>query len=105
MAGGGLVTLYIPSVAPILTCLAQWFLSCPCFGLSLRILASTLVVVTSRAQRTYLKTPDTRSSVPIYAIGLSLYESLPGTTAEQIGSELIRTQWLYVVRNPPPHAR
>ncbi|KAI9464630.1 hypothetical protein BJY52DRAFT_1250433 [Lactarius psammicola] len=34
-------------------------------------------------------------NVPIYAICLSLYEPLPGITAEKIGSEVIRTQWLY----------
>jgi hypoxanthine phosphoribosyltransferase len=28
------------------------------------------------------------------AIGLSLYESLPSTTAEQVGTEVVRTQWL-----------
>lgn len=36
-------------------------------------------------------------NIPIHAIGLSLYESLPGTTAEQIGNEVIRTQWLSVL--------
>jgi len=30
----------------------------------------------------------------MFAIGLSLYESLPGTTADQLGKEVIRTQWL-----------
>jgi len=33
-------------------------------------------------------------NIPIHAIGLSLYESLPGTTAEQLGNEVVRTQWL-----------
>ncbi|KAI9511612.1 PRTase-like protein [Russula earlei] len=32
---------------------------------------------------------------PIFAIGLSLYESLPGIKAEQIGSQIVRTQWLH----------
>lgn len=32
--------------------------------------------------------------MPIEAIGLSLYESLPSTTAEQVGTEVVRTQWL-----------
>lgn len=45
-------------------------------------------------QRTFLKDPSTKKNIPIYAIGLSLYESLPGTTAEQIGNEVVRTQWL-----------
>ncbi|KAF8479790.1 PRTase-like protein [Russula ochroleuca] len=48
----------------------------------------------ARVLRTYLKNPDTRGSVPIFAIGLSLYESIPGSTAEQIGRQVIRTQWL-----------
>jgi hypothetical protein len=38
-----------------------------------------------------------RRNIPIHAIGLSLYEALPGTTAEQIGNEVIRTQWLCVL--------
>jgi hypothetical protein len=42
-----------------------------------------------------LKDPSTKRNISIQAIGLSLYESLPGTTAEQLGSEVIRTQWLY----------
>jgi hypoxanthine phosphoribosyltransferase len=33
-------------------------------------------------------------NIPIQAIGLSLYESLPGTTAEQLGQQVVRTQWL-----------
>ncbi|KIJ55242.1 hypothetical protein M422DRAFT_774320 [Sphaerobolus stellatus SS14] len=48
----------------------------------------------ARVMRTYLKDPATKRNIPIYAIGLSLYESLPGTTEEQIGSEVIRTQWI-----------
>ncbi|KAI0060996.1 PRTase-like protein [Artomyces pyxidatus] len=48
----------------------------------------------ARVMRTFLKHPDTKKNIPIYAIGLSLYETLPGTTAEQIGNEVIRTQWL-----------
>lgn len=47
-------------------------------------------------QRTFLKDPSTNKNIPIQAIGLSLYEALPGTTAEQIGTEVIRTQWLSV---------
>ncbi|KAH9967270.1 PRTase-like protein [Russula dissimulans] len=45
--------------------------------------------------RTFLKHPKTRGSVPIFAIGLSLYESVAGIEAEQIGNQVIRTQWLY----------
>ncbi|KAI0091694.1 hypothetical protein BDY19DRAFT_931809 [Irpex rosettiformis] len=48
----------------------------------------------ARVLRTFLKNPNTGKNIPIVAIGLSLYESLPGTTAEQIGAEVIRTQWL-----------
>ncbi|EIW79264.1 PRTase-like protein [Coniophora puteana RWD-64-598 SS2] len=48
----------------------------------------------ARVLRTFLKDPSTKRNIPIQAIGLSLYESLPGTTAEQIGNEVIRTQWL-----------
>ncbi|KAI0821569.1 hypothetical protein BC629DRAFT_1579076 [Irpex lacteus] len=48
----------------------------------------------ARVLRTFLKNPNTGRNIPIVAIGLSLYESLPGTTAEQIGTEVIRTQWL-----------
>ncbi|EPT00705.1 hypothetical protein FOMPIDRAFT_1023647 [Fomitopsis schrenkii] len=48
----------------------------------------------ARVLRTFLKDASTKRNIPIHAIGLSLYESLPGTTAEQIGNEVIRTQWL-----------
>ncbi|KAL5492247.1 hypothetical protein ACEPAI_3694 [Sanghuangporus weigelae] len=48
----------------------------------------------ARVLRTFLKDPATKKNIPIFAIGLSLYESLPGTTTEQIGNEVIRTQWL-----------
>ncbi|KIJ20855.1 hypothetical protein PAXINDRAFT_165692 [Paxillus involutus ATCC 200175] len=48
----------------------------------------------ARVLRTFLKDPSTERNIPIQAIGLSLYEALPGTTAEQLGSEVIRTQWL-----------
>ncbi|TCD69617.1 hypoxanthine-guanine phosphoribosyltransferase [Steccherinum ochraceum] len=48
----------------------------------------------ARVMRTFLKDSVTKRNIPIYAIGLSLYEELPGTTAEQIGSQVIRTQWL-----------
>ncbi|RPD64408.1 PRTase-like protein [Lentinus tigrinus ALCF2SS1-7] len=48
----------------------------------------------ARVMRTFLKSPDRKGNIPIHAIGLSLYESLPGMTAEQIGAEVVRTQWL-----------
>ncbi|KAJ8495254.1 hypothetical protein ONZ51_g1796 [Trametes cubensis] len=52
-----------------------------------------LIAIESTA-RTFLKNPERKGNIPIHAIGLSLYESLPGMTAEQIGAEVIRTQWL-----------
>jgi len=48
----------------------------------------------ARVMRTFLKDPSTKKNIPIQAIGLSLYESLPGTTEEQLGQEVLRTQWL-----------
>jgi hypothetical protein len=72
--------------------------------LSLAVSLQPPVVLTSRPQRTFLKNPNTQGSVPIYAIGLSLYESVPGMAAEQIGRQVIRTQWLYVARVDPSHA-
>ncbi|OAX40012.1 PRTase-like protein [Rhizopogon vinicolor AM-OR11-026] len=48
----------------------------------------------ARVLRTFLKDPSTAKTIPIKAIGLSLYEPLPGTTAEQCGTEVVRTQWL-----------
>lgn len=48
----------------------------------------------ARVLRTFLKNPATKTNIPIYAIGLSLYETLPDTTAEQVGEEVVRTQWL-----------
>jgi len=50
--------------------------------------------IPARILRTFLKHPKTRGSVPIFAIGLSLYESVAGIEAEQIGNQVIRTQWL-----------
>ncbi|KAI0048096.1 PRTase-like protein [Auriscalpium vulgare] len=48
----------------------------------------------ARVMRTFLKHPDTRKNIPIYAIGLSLYETLPGRSAEEAKDEVVRTQWL-----------
>ncbi|TIB72569.1 hypothetical protein E3Q23_03348 [Wallemia mellicola] len=47
----------------------------------------------ARVLRTFLKTKGSKN-IPIQAIGLSLYEELPDTTVEQVGTEVIRTQWL-----------
>ena len=54
----------------------------------------TPVIDLGDLQRTFLKHDATKKNIPIVAIGLSLYESLPDTTVEQIGEEVIRTQWL-----------
>lgn len=48
----------------------------------------------ARVMRTFLKDESTKKNIPIHAIGLSLYEELPGTTAEMIGNQVVRTQWL-----------
>ncbi|KAI5989271.1 PRTase-like protein [Pisolithus albus] len=48
----------------------------------------------ARVLRTFLKDPLTKKNIPIRAIGLSLYEPLVDTSAEKIGTEIIRTQWL-----------
>jgi len=45
-------------------------------------------------QRTLLREETGKKTLQIQAIGLSLYEPLEGTTAEQIGNEVVRTQWL-----------
>ncbi|WFD29142.1 hypothetical protein MSPP1_000147 [Malassezia sp. CBS 17886] len=60
----------------------------------------------ARVLRTFLKVADAanpgkRRNVPIQAIGLSLYEEVAGTTAEQIGMEVIRTQWLDCGKGEP----
>ncbi|KAF8638948.1 hypothetical protein AX16_010422 [Volvariella volvacea WC 439] len=48
----------------------------------------------ARVMRTFLREVTDKKALQIQAIGLSLYEPVPGTTAEQIGNEVIRTQWL-----------
>ncbi|KAG8679140.1 hypoxanthine-guanine phosphoribosyltransferase, partial [Ceratobasidium sp. 395] len=48
----------------------------------------------ARVLRTFLKHPQSKKNISIQAIGLSLYEELPTTTAEQMANEVIRTQWL-----------
>ncbi|TFK71612.1 PRTase-like protein [Pluteus cervinus] len=48
----------------------------------------------ARVMRTFLRGSTGKKTLQIQAIGLSLYEPLLGTTAEQIGNEVIRTQWL-----------
>ncbi|KAG5637749.1 hypothetical protein H0H81_003387 [Sphagnurus paluster] len=48
----------------------------------------------ARVMRTFLREKTENKSLQIQAIGLSLYEPLPGSTQEQIGKEVVRTQWL-----------
>ncbi|KAG8958952.1 hypoxanthine-guanine phosphoribosyltransferase [Tulasnella sp. 419] len=48
----------------------------------------------ARVLRSFLKHPTTGKNISIQAIGLSLYEELPGVTEEQLGKEVVRTQWL-----------
>ncbi|KAH9995373.1 phosphoribosyltransferase-like protein [Russula compacta] len=48
----------------------------------------------ARVLRTFLRNPDTLAKVPILAVGLSLYESVPGLSADQIGTQVIKTQWI-----------
>ncbi|KAJ9117820.1 hypothetical protein QFC20_000100 [Naganishia adeliensis] len=50
--------------------------------------------IPARIIRSFLKVGDSKRNIPIQAIGLSLYEALPDTTEEVIGTEVIRTQWL-----------
>ncbi|KAF9447709.1 PRTase-like protein [Macrolepiota fuliginosa MF-IS2] len=48
----------------------------------------------ARVMRTFLRESSENKAIQIQAIGLSLYEPVQGTSAEQIGHEVIRTQWL-----------
>ncbi|KAJ3563794.1 hypothetical protein NP233_g8712 [Leucocoprinus birnbaumii] len=48
----------------------------------------------ARVMRTFLRESTVNKTLQIQAIGLSLYEPVQGTTAEQIGKEVVRTQWL-----------
>ncbi|KAF9525977.1 hypothetical protein CPB83DRAFT_509531 [Crepidotus variabilis] len=48
----------------------------------------------ARVMRTFFRETTNNKTLQIQAIGLSLYEPVEGTTAEQIGNEVIRTQWL-----------
>lgn len=47
--------------------------------------------IPSRILRTFLKNPGEKN-IPIQAIGLSLYEDMG--TQDQIGTQVVRTQWL-----------
>ncbi|KAF9556661.1 PRTase-like protein [Agrocybe pediades] len=48
----------------------------------------------ARVMRTFLREETGNKTLQIQAIGLSLYEPVEGSTAEQLGNEVIRTQWL-----------
>ncbi|KAF7356754.1 hypothetical protein MVEN_01010400 [Mycena venus] len=48
----------------------------------------------ARVMRTFLREVTEHKALQIQAIGLSLYEPVEGTSAEVIGQEVIRTQWL-----------
>ncbi|KAG6815797.1 hypothetical protein H0H87_011241 [Tephrocybe sp. NHM501043] len=55
----------------------------------------------ARVMRTFLREITENKSLQIQAIGLSLYEPLPGTSQEMIGKEVVRTQWM----KEDPHRR
>ncbi|KAJ7126532.1 phosphoribosyltransferase-like protein [Mycena crocata] len=48
----------------------------------------------ARVMRTFLREETEHKALQIQAIGLSLYEPVEGTSVNQIGQEVIRTQWL-----------
>lgn len=63
-----------------------------CFGIfNLPITDDPIII-----QRTFLREWTSNKSLQIQAIGLSLYEPLPGSRVDQIGQEVVRTQWLWV---------
>lgn len=56
-------------------------------------------MIPARVLRTFLKKPSAhdpnkKRNVPIQAIGLALYEEVAGSSAENMGREVVRTQWL-----------
>jgi len=48
----------------------------------------------ARVLRSFVKHPVTGKNISIQAIGLSLYEEVPGIPEEKLGKEVVRTQWL-----------
>lgn len=59
----------------------------------------TVAATLSQPTHTSLHSPplaprSRRRNIPIQAIGLALYEEVAGTSAESMGREVIRTQWL-----------
>ncbi|CAO1633099.1 unnamed protein product [Parajaminaea phylloscopi] len=56
-------------------------------------------MIPARMLRTFLKKPSEldpskKRNIPIQAIGLALYEEVSGSSAETMGREVVRTQWL-----------
>jgi hypothetical protein len=102
MAGGGLVRSVSYHSQEFRTYLGQRLHTCSYSGLSAFVAHTRYRGANQLLQRTFLKHPKTRGSVPIFAIGLSLYESVAGIEAEQIGNQVIRTQWLYVAPSHYP---
>ncbi|KAJ1855731.1 hypoxanthine-guanine phosphoribosyltransferase [Coemansia sp. RSA 1822] len=49
--------------------------------------------IPARILRSFLKA-QSGANIPIQAIGLSLYEQLPGMDAETLGTQVAKTQWL-----------
>lgn len=61
-----------------------------------RPISNLVSIVIIASKRTFLREQTTNKTLQIQAIGLSLYEPVEGMAAEQLGIEVIRTQWLYV---------
>ncbi|KAF5316680.1 hypothetical protein D9619_006226 [Psilocybe cf. subviscida] len=59
-----------------------------------RVMVRGCLPTTDLAIRTFLRSNSSKKAIQIQAIGLSLYEPVEGMTSEQIGHEVIRTQWL-----------
>jgi len=72
----------------------QRFLPCARYGERHISDLGSIVIIASK--RTFLREQTTNKTLQIQAIGLSLYEPVEGMAAEQLGIEVIRTQWLYV---------
>lgn len=95
LQGEGLCDLRLLSITSDgIICFVQRLFPSSCFSVSFHRPSCSSCL--KHQKRTFLKDPETKRNIPIFAIGLSLYESLPGTTAEQVGNEVIRTQWLCV---------
>lgn len=73
---------------------SQWILPCPSYGTTLCYHDHYMPLLTPYLQRTFLRVETTNKALQIQAIGLSLYEPVDGTTAEVLGQDVVRTQWL-----------